>query len=66
MTASVALPWNGTKVHAFDCGRCVVSLLLIRIHGNYQRIIADLPCADRNVLLMLTVRKFVCSTLTCM
>src|SRR5258708_22546761 len=36
-----------------------------RIHGNYQRTVADLPCAGRNVLLMLTVRKFVCSTPTC-
>ena len=36
-----------------------------RIHGNYQRTIADLPCAGRNVLLMLKVRKFVCGTSTC-
>jgi zinc-finger of transposase IS204/IS1001/IS1096/IS1165 len=36
-----------------------------RIHGHYQRTVADLPCAGRNVLLMLTVRKFVCSTPTC-
>ena len=36
-----------------------------RIHGNYERIVADLPCAGRNVLLLLTVRKFVCSTQTC-
>ena len=36
-----------------------------RIHGTYQRTVADLPCAGRNVLLMLTVRKFVCSTPTC-
>ena len=36
-----------------------------RIHGNYQRTVADLPCAGRTVLLMLTVRKFVCSTPTC-
>src|SRR5258708_21525710 len=35
------------------------------IHGNYQRTVADLPCAGRTVLLMLTVRKFVCSTPTC-
>ncbi len=28
-----------------------------RIHGNYERIVADLPCAGRNVLLLLTVRK---------
>ncbi len=36
-----------------------------RIHGNYQRTVADLPCAGRNVLLLLTVRKFVCGTSTC-
>lgn len=36
-----------------------------RIHGNYERTVADLPCAGRNVLLLLTVRKFVCSTLSC-
>jgi len=36
-----------------------------RIHGSYQRMVADLPCAGRNVLLMLTVRKFVCSTPAC-
>src|SRR5450755_122251 len=36
-----------------------------RIHGNYERTVADLPCAGRNVLLMLTVRKFVCSTPAC-
>ena len=36
-----------------------------RIHGNYERTVADLPCAGRNVLLLLTVRKFVCSTSGC-
>ncbi len=36
-----------------------------RIHGNYQRTVADLPCAGRSVILALTVRKFVCSTPTC-
>jgi transposase len=36
-----------------------------RIHGNYERTVADLPCAGRNVLLLLTVRKFVCSTPAC-
>src|SRR2546421_13106885 len=36
-----------------------------RIHGHYQRTVADLPCAGRNVILELTVRKFVCSTPTC-
>src|SRR5712691_4634610 len=36
-----------------------------RIHSRYQRLVADLPCAGRHVLLMLTVRKFVCSSPTC-
>ncbi len=36
-----------------------------RIHSCYQRMVADLPCAGRNVILLLTVRKFVCSTPTC-
>jgi transposase len=39
--------------------------LSARIHGSYQRTVADLPCAGRNVLLMLTVRKFVCGIATC-
>ncbi len=36
-----------------------------RIHGSYQRTVADLPCAGRNVILALSVRKFVCGTPTC-
>ena len=36
-----------------------------RIHGHYQRTVADLPCAGRSVILALTVRKFVCSTPGC-
>ena len=36
-----------------------------RIHRNYQRTVADLPCAGRNVILALTVRKFVCTTPSC-
>ena len=36
-----------------------------RIHGNYERTVADLPCAGRNVILLLTVRKFVCNTSDC-
>src|SRR5258708_8749631 len=35
------------------------------MHGSYQRTVADLPCAGRNVILALTVRKFVCGTPTC-
>src|SRR5881227_430467 len=36
-----------------------------RVHGNYGRTVADLPCAGRRVILSLTVRKFVCSAPTC-
>src|SRR5258708_8672294 len=36
-----------------------------RMHGHYHRTVADLPCAGRNVLLLLTVRKFVCPTPSC-
>src|SRR5215470_7969647 len=36
-----------------------------RIHGRYRRTVADLQCAGRNMILMLTVRKFVCGTPTC-
>jgi hypothetical protein len=39
--------------------------LSTRIHGVYQRIVADLPCAGRDVILLLTVRKFVCGTSMC-
>src|SRR6266699_3908767 len=48
---------------SMPCPEC--HQLSARIHGSYQRTVADLPCAGRNVLLMLTVRKFVCSTSTC-
>jgi transposase len=36
-----------------------------RVHGHYGRTVADLPCAGRRVILVLTVRKFVCGTPTC-
>src|SRR5579875_2738558 len=36
-----------------------------RIHGHYQRTVCDLPCAGRAVILLLTVRRFVCTTPTC-
>ncbi len=36
-----------------------------RVHGSYGRMVADLPCAGRRVILALTVRKFVCSTPAC-
>ncbi len=36
-----------------------------RIHSRYPRTVADLPCAGRHVLLLLTVRKCVCRTPSC-
>jgi transposase len=36
-----------------------------RVHGQYARTVADLPCAGRRVILALTVRKFVCGMPTC-
>jgi zinc-finger of transposase IS204/IS1001/IS1096/IS1165 len=36
-----------------------------RIHGHYERTVADLPCAGRRVILALSVRKFVCRIPTC-
>jgi len=36
-----------------------------RIHGHYGRMVADLPCAGRRVILALRVRKFVCRIPTC-
>jgi transposase len=36
-----------------------------RIHGNYGRTVADVPCGGRRVTLALTMRKFVCVTPDC-
>src|SRR6266704_272267 len=36
-----------------------------RIHSCYQRMVSDVPCAGRNVILALTLRTFVCGTSTC-
>src|SRR5260221_2697255 len=46
-----------------ECPEC--HQLSARMHGSYQRTVADLPCAGRNVMLALTVREFVCGTPTC-
>src|SRR5436305_8567357 len=35
------------------------------IHSQYQRTVHDVPCGGRNVVLRLSVRKFVCRTATC-
>src|SRR6266702_6462154 len=48
---------------SMPCPEC--QQLSARIHGHYQRMVADLPCAGRNVILALTLRKFVCGTPTC-
>ena len=48
---------------SMPCPQC--HQLSARIHGHYQRTVADLPCAGRTVILALTVRKFVCSTPGC-
>src|SRR5437764_8252988 len=48
---------------SMPCPEC--HQLSARIHSGYQRLIADLPCAGRNVILALTLRKFVCGTPTC-
>src|SRR5260221_4085597 len=45
-----------------QCPEC--HQLSARMHGSYQRTVADLPCAGRNVMLALSVRKFVCGTPT--
>jgi hypothetical protein len=36
-----------------------------RIHSRYSRRVADLPCAGRQVTLVLTVRKFFCPNPAC-
>ena len=48
---------------SMPCPEC--HQLSARMHGHYQRTVADLPCAGRTVILALTVRKFVCSTPGC-
>ena len=48
------------------CAACpLCEQLSERVHGQYGRTVADLPCAGRRVILALTVRKFVCTTPTC-
>ena len=48
---------------SMPCPEC--HQLSARIHSSYQRMVADLACAGRNVILALTVRKFVCGTPAC-
>lgn len=51
MSARVCCPLCGTVAH--------------RMHSRYRRRVADLPCAGRQVTLVLTVRKFFCPNPTC-
>jgi transposase len=37
-----------------------------RVHSKYQRVVADVPCGGRRVILLLTVRKFICHTDDCL
>jgi transposase len=45
------------------CSLCGVQAW--RIHSRYSRRVADLPCAGRLVILLLTVRKFFCPNAAC-
>jgi transposase len=36
-----------------------------RVHSHYTRTVADLPCAGRQVCLLVSVRKFFCDVTTC-
>jgi len=49
-----------TEAACPGCGR-----LSEHVHSQYQRSVNDTPCAGRNVVLRLRVRKFFCLTLTC-
>ncbi len=43
-----------------DCGH-----LSSRVHSRYVRTVGDLPCAGRQIVLKLTVRKFLCPAPDC-
>lgn len=36
-----------------------------RVHSSYLRTVADVPCGGRQVILRLSIRKFVCTTPSC-
>lgn len=67
--ASVHPAANVLTVHIACCSSTAACPLCqrasSRIHGDYARTVADLPCGGRRVILSLTVRKFVCGTPTC-
>ena len=39
--------------------------LATHLHSRYRRVVKDLPCAGRQVKLVLYVRKFFCETADC-
>ena len=53
----------GCQYPGAACPQC--QQLSRRVHSQYRRTVADLPCAGRRVVLHLTVRKFVCGTPSC-
>ena len=50
---------------ATSCPCPLCHTLATRIHSRYRRTVADVPCGGQRVLLLLTVRRFVCAVLTC-
>src|SRR5215469_12432868 len=68
--ASVHAETSQVIVHVICCrptAACpLCGQLSQRVHGDYARTVADLPCSGRRVILSLTVRKFVCGTPTCL
>jgi len=68
--ASVHAETSQVIVHVICCrptAACpLCGQLSQRVHGDYERTVADLPCSGRRVILSLTVRKFVCGTPTCL
>ncbi|HZU02911.1 MAG TPA: transposase family protein, partial [Ktedonobacteraceae bacterium] len=62
-TSQVIVHVRGTRPTA-ACPLC--GHLSERVHGDYARTVADLPCGGRRVILSLTVRKFVCGIPSCL
>jgi transposase len=53
-----------TTAPAAECPSC--AQLSTRVHGRYVRRILDLSCLGRKVVLLLTVRKFLCCNKACL
>ncbi len=45
------------------CPRC--NGISLRIHSRYRRTVSDLPCSGRRVELLVTARRFFCTTQHC-